>query len=75
MAKFITIIILTSTIFLNAYSQNINPPTAIIVGDTPLNYGIIFPLGWSNDGKFAYIIQDINNLSISNRLKYDFIIL
>jgi len=39
-------------------------PKPVVAGDTISNtYQVIYPLGWSKDGVFAYIHQDMNMLS------------
>ena len=53
-------------LYLTVYAvnaQNFPIPKSIVIGDIHSNYGVIFPIGWSHDGRFGYITQDINDLS------------
>jgi len=52
-------------------SSQYTGPKPVVVGDTITNnYQVIYPLGWSEDGIFAYIHQDINILSASQDYYY-----
>ena len=68
---FVSIIIL---IALGIQAQVIDCPTPIIVGNPyESNYQVIYPLGWSDEGHFSYIYQDINVLAGGGGFQYNFI--
>lgn len=51
------------------------PAKAQLVGDVEANaYTVIYPLGWSTEGKFAYVYQDINMMGGAEIYDYHFII-
>ena len=58
-------IITTILIYLTCFSVKgqYTGPKPVVVGDSITNnYQVIYPLGWSEDGIFSYIHQDINPL-------------
>lgn len=76
MKSIIKILITNSLLLLIALSvqaQTIKCPTPVIVGDAD-NYQVIYPLGWSIKGNFAYIHQDINTLATTDIFLYKVII-
>ncbi|MBN4071421.1 hypothetical protein JYT72_02805 [Crocinitomix catalasitica] len=54
-------------------AQNYSCPASFVIGDKEANnYTVIYPFGWSKDGFFAYIAQDINGLSEAEFYRYEF---
>ncbi len=73
MNKLIVTIALLITYSNYSIPQNYTCPDAFVIGDQEANnYTIIYPFGWSKDGYFAYIAQDMNGLSEAEFYRYEF---
>lgn len=66
------IVLITILVYLISFSvkAQYTGPKPIVVGDTSTNYQVIYPLGWSNDGTFAYIHQDMNDFATRDNYYY-----
>ena len=50
--------------FAQIQAQKLPIPESTVVGSvTEAYYSVMFPIGWSGDGKFCYVSQDVNGLS------------
>lgn len=67
-------IILLNSLFIFMFSTVIGQysgPKLVVIGDVSANnYQVIYPLGWSENGTFAYIHQDMNVLSSEEIYSY-----
>ncbi len=73
--KYYFINILFCLNFFQIQAQSIDCPKPIIVGEgNQNNYQVIYPLGWSEKGDFAYIHQDINAYAGGGGFQYNFIV-
>jgi hypothetical protein len=56
-----------------SFGQDYQCPDPLVIGDLEANnYTVIYPFGWSKNGHFAYIQQDINGLSEAEYFRYEF---
>ena len=64
MKQYLLLFSLFLSVSLNAQNENISPvPHYEVVGCFSCNnYTVLYPLGWSENGDFAYIYQDVNGM-------------
>jgi len=65
MKSYLKAILINSFFLFTFYSMTgqYSGPKSVVIGDVSANnYQVIYPLGWSENGVFAYIHQDINVL-------------
>lgn len=77
MKKGLSILLIVFALITNqgAISQEYDFPHYRIIGDyESTEYTVMYPIGWSKTGLFAWIHQDVNPLSAAMIFKYDVII-
>lgn len=45
-----------------------------VVGTLPAGYSVVWPMGWSETGLFAYVVQDVNPLAAALMYHYDIVV-